>query len=54
MKRLKFNDLFLIASLIAFIGHRNIFTSLILVFASVNMITDVIPKLWRTLRDAKK
>ena len=50
MKRIKFNNLFLITALIIFVAHRNIYTSVLLMLASINMLIDVIPKLRKQLK----
>ena len=54
MKRLKFNELFLLASFIAFISTgRNKFGSVILMLASLNMLLDVIPRLWKEIKQCR-
>lgn len=54
MKRLRFSELFLLAAAVIFMVSRNIYTSIILMLASVYMMIDVIPKLWKEWRkDAK-
>lgn len=50
MKRTKFNNLFLTSALIIFIAHRSVYTSALLMLASINMLIDVIPKLRKELK----
>lgn len=55
MKRKRFNALFLLAAIIIFIAlRRNIPSSIILMLASVNMLVDVIPELWKEVKDGRK
>lgn len=54
MKRLRFSELFLLAAVIIFAASRNIYTSIILMLASVYMLIDVIPKLWREWKELRE
>lgn len=54
MKRLRFSDLFLLAAVIIFAASRNIYTSIILMFASVYMLIDVVPKFWREWKELRE
>lgn len=55
MKRVRFSELFLFAAIVIFIAAgRNIYSSILLMLASAYMIIDVLPKLWRRWKDAKR
>lgn len=54
MKRLRFSELFLLAAVVIFTVSRNIYTSIILMTASVNMMIDVAPKLWREWKELRE
>lgn len=55
MKRVRFSELFLLAAIIIFVAsERNIYSSVLLVFASVYMIVDIVAKLRGGKDDAKR
>ncbi len=53
MKKVTFYDLFLVFALILNVGTKNIYTSLMLLFAGLLELVDVIPKLVRFFKDGK-
>ena len=55
MKRVRFSELFLFAAIVIFIAAgRNVYSSILLMLASVYMIIDVLPRLWRWWENAKR
>lgn len=55
MKRKKFGTLFLVAAVILFIAlEKNVVSSVILMLASLYMLCEVIPQIWRFIKDAHR
>ncbi len=55
MKINKFNEVFLLVAIIIFVGAKgNVWSSILLILAAIWMMIDVIPKLWKELRNAKR
>ena len=55
MKRVKFSELFLFVSVVIFVVRdRDIYSSALLILASIYMLTEVVPKLWKRWLDAKR
>ena len=51
MKREKFSEIFLIVAIIIFVGRKHdIYSSVMLILASIFMLIDVIPKLWKEIK----
>jgi hypothetical protein len=53
MKKITFYDMVLIFAVMLQFGQRSIYTSLILLFASILELVDVIPKIVRLLKHGK-
>lgn len=55
MKRVRFSELFLFVALLIFVASgRNMYSSVFLMLASAYMLIDVVPKIWRWWKDAKR
>ena len=55
MKRYSFGTLFLIVAVVLFIAlEKNVVSSIILMLASLYLICEVIPQIWRLIKDAKR
>ena len=55
MKRIRFDELFLVSAIVIFIGTRKSITgSILLMLASLNMLVYVIPRIVKVLRHGKK
>jgi hypothetical protein len=55
MKRENFSVIFLTVAIIIFIGrNQDIYSSIILILASVFLLLDVIPKLWKEIKKNAK
>ena len=55
MKRVRFSELFLLAAVVIFIASgRNMYSSVLLMFAAVYMMVDLGVRLWRRWRDADR
>lgn len=55
MKRVRFSELFLLAAVVIFVASgKSIYSSILLMLASVYLFVDVVTKLWRRWRDAKR
>lgn len=55
MKRVRFSELFLFVAVVIFIASgRNVYSCVILMLASLYLLIDVVPKIWRWWRDAKR
>lgn len=51
MKRIKFREIFLLFAVVSFIASdRNIYSTILLILASVYLLIDVVPKLWKELK----
>lgn len=50
MKKLTFYDLFLLCAIILFSGSKSIYTSIILMCASILELIDVVPKIVRLIK----
>lgn len=53
MKKITFYNLFFIFAIILFIGTKNIYSSILLILASVLELIDVIPKLIKVIKELR-
>ncbi len=51
MKKVTFYDCFLLFAIILFTGSKDIYTSIILICASILELIDVVPKIVRLIKD---
>ena len=55
MKRIRFDELFLLSAIVIFIGTRkSIAGSILLMLASLNMLVYVIPRIVKVMRHSKE
>ena len=54
MKKITFYDMVLLFAIVLQFGERSIYTSLILLFASILELIDVLPKIVRLIKHGKK
>lgn len=54
MKKITFYDCFLLFAIILFAGSKDIYTSIILMCASVLELIDVVPKMVRLIKDGSE
>lgn len=50
MKKITFYNLFFVFAVILFIGTKNIHSSILLIFASILELVDIIPKLIKVIK----
>lgn len=53
MKKITFYNLFLVFAVILFIGTKNIHSSILLIFASILELVDIIPKLIKVIKELR-
>lgn len=53
MKKITFYNLFFVFAVILFIGTKNIHSSILLIFASILELVDIIPKLIKVIKELR-
>lgn len=53
MKKITFYNLFFVFAVILFIGTKNIYSSILLIFASMLELIDIIPKLIKGIKELR-